>query len=320
MSIGIVDLKLTLSDKEFKSGMKKAVGSIKSGVGQMKNILMGAMLGQYLFAGANDAIDAVVLQIQTKLNLIDQGISEIGVDAIMEIAEGFELMGYNAEVAGNTIAELIVSGKALGLKTVGIYLTKQETSFITAASAAERYAWVMENIPKKLAGMSDMLPDQIEQFIQMRKTMDDLKEAMGTTFLSVIQKITDAFGGIIPAMKTVIIAFTAYKTAIILGNVGIGISKSIAAGGSFMAPIAITMGASALLAIGAMVGGASLAISALNQVGSNNGNVDNTITASAVRPPTIVIVTDRYGQTQKALTERSGGNSSSVQTSFGSNK
>ena len=55
--------------------------------------------------------------------------------------------------------------------------------------------------------------------IKMRKTMDDLKEAMGSTFLKVVQGITDAFGGIIPAMKTAIIAYTAYKTAMIIGNV-----------------------------------------------------------------------------------------------------
>ena len=78
--------------------------------------------------------------------------------------------------------------------------------------------------------MGNTLPDNIQNMIKMRKTMDDLKKAMGSTFLGVIQSITDAFGGIIPAMKTAIIAFAAYKTAMIIGNVAIGISKAIALG------------------------------------------------------------------------------------------
>jgi hypothetical protein len=230
MSIGIADIKLTLSDREFKTGMTKAANSVKAGIGNMKTMLIGAALGQYLFAGANDAIDAAVRQVKTKMNLADMGFSEDQVDPIMKMAESFELMGYNAEQAGNTIAELIVSGKALGMKSIGVFLTKEEQAFITAASSAERYAWVMENLPSKLQGMSDMLPDQIESFITMRKTMDDLKETLGSTFLTVIQNITNAFGGIVPAMKTAIIAFTAYKTAMIVGNVAIGISKAIALG------------------------------------------------------------------------------------------
>ena len=320
MAIGIADIKLTLSDKEFKTGMSKAVNSVKAGIGSMKTMLLGAALGQYLFAGANDAIDAAVRQVKTKMNLADMGFSDEQIDPVMKMAESFELMGYNAEQAGNTIAELIVSGKALGMKSIGVYLTKEEQAFITAASSAERYAWVMENLPSKLQGMHDMLPDQIESFIEMRTTKDDLKEALGSTFLTVIQKITDAFGGIVPAMKTAIIAFTAYKTAMILGNVGIGISKAIATGSVFAAPAAIAMGAAALASIGAMIGGAGLAISSLNAVDAANQAAtagSTSPTAPAINPPTVVIVKDKYGETQKALGERNGGNGGNIQTSYG---
>ena len=54
MSIGIADIKLTLSDREFKTGMTKAANSVKAGIGNMKTMLIGAALGQYLFAGANE--------------------------------------------------------------------------------------------------------------------------------------------------------------------------------------------------------------------------------------------------------------------------
>ena len=52
MALGVVSLKLTLSDQEFKTSMNRAVNQVKSSVNLMKNVLVAAQLGRYLFSGA----------------------------------------------------------------------------------------------------------------------------------------------------------------------------------------------------------------------------------------------------------------------------
>lgn len=316
MAIGEVLLKLGLIDKDFKKGLSKAQDQVAKSVNKMKNIMMSAALGQYLFAGANDAINSAVDQVKAKLNLLNQGLTDMQIKPIMDMAESFELMGYNAESASIAISEMIVTGKAMSLKSIGVVLDKDTQSMLAAATAAERYEWAIKNIPTYLEGMTDMLPDNIKNMIEMRKTMDDLKKAMGTSFLSVIHGVVNAFGGIVPAMKTALLALTAYKTAMILGNVGIGISKSIAVGGTFAAPVAIAMGVSALATIGVMMGGAGLALGALNSLESPS-TTSSSSSSSNSHGTQVVIVKDKFGETQKVVSESSGGNSSNVQTSFG---
>lgn len=314
MAIGEIMLSLGLIDKEFQTGLGKAENHLKKTLGNMKTMVIGAALGSYLMSGANDAINAAVDQMYAKLNLMNQGLSEAQYESIAKMAEQFELLGSNAETAQLKITEFVLQGKAVGLKELGIYLDEETIAMTKNMDAAQRLQFVMSEFPNYLQGMSDMLPDNVENMIKMRKTMDDLKEAMGTTFLSVIQKITDAFGGIVPAMKTAIIAFTAYKTAMILGNVGIGISKAIAMGSVFSAPVAIAMGAAALASISALIGGATLAVSALNSIDTPNTSTNDS--SSTSEKQTIVITKDKFGELQQVVTQASGGNSSSIQTKY----
>lgn len=230
MALASAILSLKLEDKKFKNEMDKSINQFQGQIGKMKNILVGAALGRYLLSGANDAINAAVDKVKSLITLTSQGFTKSQSQEILTMGESFELMGYNAEQASVAISSFIATGKGMGLKSIGVVLDQDTMSMLAAASAAERYKWAIEELPKYLESMGKELPDNILNMIKMRKTMDDLKEAMGSTFLKVVQGITDAFGGIIPAMKTAIIAFTAYKTAMIIGNVAIGISKAIALG------------------------------------------------------------------------------------------
>lgn len=315
MGLASAVLSLKLEDKKFKSEMDKSINQFQGQIGKMKNILVGAALGQYLLSGANDAINAAVDKVKAVITMTSQGLSENQSQGILNMAESFELMGYNAEQASVSISDFIATGKGMGLKSIGVVLDKDTMSMLSAATAAERYAWSINELPKYLENMQSKLPANIQNMIKMRKTMDDLKEAMGSTFLGVIQSITDAFGGIIPAMKTAIIAFTAYKTAMIIGNVAIGISKAIALGSVWSAPMAIGMGVAALASIGALIGGAGLAIGALNSIetptsttpseSSNNSQIN------------INVKGDKFGSIAEVV-ENSSNNNNTIQTNFGS--
>lgn len=321
-SIGKVLLALGLDNKELNGSLTKAENQLANSINNMKTILIGAQLGRYLLAGANDAINAQVDQMYAKLNLLNNGLTELQYDQITAMAEKFESLGSNAELAQLKITEFVLQGRGTGLKELGVYLDQDTLSMLKNASAAERLQFVLSEFPKHLQGMSEMLPDSVEDMLAMRKTMDDLKEAMGMTFLSVVKKLVDAFGGIPNVLKTAIIAFTAYKTAMILGNVGIGISKAIAQGGVFAAPVAIGMGAAALASIAALIGGASLAVSALNNIPSTNTQQtqDNTATVTDnlnnAANVNVTITNDRYGQMEQ-VKEKSNGIITNTQSKFG---
>lgn len=315
MGLTTAILSLKLEDKKFKSEMDKSINQFQGQIGKMKNILVGAALGRYLMAGANDAINDALAKVKAVVTMTAQGFSKSQSAGILNMAESFELMGYNAEQASVAISDFITTGKGMGLKSIGVVLDKDTMSMLAAASAAERYKWAIEELPKYLESMGNTLPDNIQNMIKMRKTMDDLKKAMGSTFLGVIQSITDAFGGIIPAMKTAIIAFAAYKTAMIIGNVAIGISKAIALGTVWSAPMAIGMGVAALASLGALIGGAGLAIGALNSIetptsttaseSSNNSQIN------------INVKGDKFGSIAEVV-ENSSNNNNTIQTNFGS--
>ena len=315
MALASAILSLKLGDKKFKNEMDKSINQFQGQIGKMKNILVGAALGRYLLSGANDAIDAAVDKVKSLITLTSQGFTKNQSQEILTMGETFELMGYNAEQASVAISSFITTGKGMGLKSIGVVLDRDTMSMLAAASAAERYKWAIEELPKYLESMGKELPDNILNMIKMRKTMDDLKEAMGSTFLKVVQGITDAFGGIIPAMKTAIIAFTAYKTAMIIGNVAIGISKAIALGSVWSAPMAIGMGVAALASIGALIGGAGLAIGALNSIEAPTPT--STTDTSNNSQININIKGDKFGSIAEVV-ENSSNNNNTIQTNFGS--
>ena len=182
MALASAILSLKLEDKKYKNEMDKSINQFQGQIGKMKNILVGAALGQYLLAGANDAINAAVDKVKSLITLTSQGFTKNQSQEIFSMAETFELMGDNAEEASASISDFITTGKGMGLKSIGVVLDKDTMSMLAAASAAERYKWAIEELPKYLESMGKELPDNIQNMIKMRKTMDDLKEAMGSTF------------------------------------------------------------------------------------------------------------------------------------------
>lgn len=323
MALGVVSLKLTLSDQEFKTSMNRAVNQVKSSVNLMKNVLVAAQLGRYLFSGAAQQAREELKQVQTAMSAMNEGFSKEMIQNLQPIIDKVDYLGVSADQAADSLYKFVLTGRTMNLQQLGIYLDKDTQSMLAAASAAERYEWALKNIPDKLDDIMNSLSPTTKAYYEFQKKADDVKKALGTSFTAVIVKIIDAFGGLTNTMKMAIIAFTAYKTAMILGNVGIGISKAIAMGSVFSAPIAIAMGVAALGSIAALIGGASLAVNALNNVpefdsstaiNSNSASGNNTINNS--QPQTIVVVRDKYGELQETV-DNSSNNSSSIQTNYG---
>lgn len=75
----------------------------------------------------------------------------------------------------------------------------------------------------------------------------------------------------------------------------------------------------AIASISALIGGSVLAGQALNNIPTpdavmNSGEKNNNNNFVST-----VVVRDRFGETQKVMSERNGGGSNNVQTSFGAN-
>ena len=323
MALGVVSLKLTLSDQEFKTSMNRAVNQVKSSVNLMKNVLVAAQLGRYLFSGAAQQAREELKQVQTAMSAMSEGFSKEMIQNLQPIIDKVDYLGVSADQAADSLYKFVLTGRTMSLQQLGIYLDKDTQSMLAAANAAERYEWALKNIPDKLDDIMNSLSPTTKAYYEFQKKADDVKKALGTSFTAVIVKIIDAFGGLTNTMKMAIIAFTAYKTAMILGNVGIGIAKAIAMGSVFSAPIAIAMGVAALGSIAALIGGASLAVNALNNVpefdsstaiNSNNTSGNNTTNNS--QPQTIVVVRDKYGELQETI-DNSSNTSSSIQTNYG---
>lgn len=319
MAIGTVALQLGLVDKTFKKGLKQATNEVKNSVNLMKNLVIGAKIGSYIFSGAEQAARENLKMIQTEMSALAAGFSQDMVNGLKPLIEQFDFLGVAADTASDSLYKFILTGRSMSLQTLGVYLDKDTQAMLTAMSAAERYQWALSNIPGHLQKITDKLDPSTKAFYEFQKRTDDLKKSLGVAFTGTLMGIVDAFGGVTNAMKIAIIAFTAYKVAMIVGNVAIGISKAIAMGSVFAAPIAFAMGAAALASLAALIGGATIAIGALDNVpspsstetsGKNETNVNVNVSQT----------TDRYGQVSKVVNQKSGGLSSNVQTHYGSNQ
>lgn len=318
-SIGTVALQLGLVTKEFQNGLDKATGILKNSVDNFKNILVAAKLGQYLMTGANEYVDNQLRVIYAELSALSEGFTRDQINALKPLAEQFEYLGIEAETATQAMQEFILSGKATTLKQLGIYLSDTTKEMLRGMDAAQRYQWVLENMPERINGLSEALDDETKQMLATRKTFDDLRESMGKVFLTTIGNIINAFGGLQNAMKAALIAFNVYKIATIVGNLAIGISKSVAQGGIFMWPVIAAMSVGAIASIGALIGGSVLAGKALDNIPSPDSTLNSSDKNNNNNFVSTVVVRDRFGETQKVMSERNGGGSNNVQTSYGAN-
>lgn len=317
MSIGTVALQLGLIDKEFQTGLSKAEGEVKKSVDNFKNIIMGAQLASYLFAGAEQYVDKQLTKVQADMSSLAAGLTQAQVDNIDKLGDSFEYIGIKSDEATESLTRFILEGKSTELNSLGIYLDENTKSLVSAMDETERYEWVLQNIPDRVNDVADALGDGTLNMIAMQKSADDLKESLGNTFLQVLNDIINSFGGLQNAMRVALAAFATYKIATILGNVAIGISKAIAQGGVFGAPVAIAMGVAALASIGAIIGASLTVGSAIDNMDSPTAS-NEPKTGYSETSQTVVVTNDRWGQTQEVIANRSGGNSSSVQTNYGS--
>lgn len=316
MSIGTVALQLGLIDKEFQTGLSKAESEVKKSVDNFKNIIMGAQLASYLFQGAEDYVDKQLTKVQADMSSLASGLTQAQVDNIDKLGDSFEYIGVKSDEATESLTRFILEGKSTELNSLGIYLDENTKSLVSAMDETERYEWVLSNIPDRVSDVADALGDGTLNMIAMQKSAEDLKESLGNTFLQVLNSIINSFGGLQNAMKVALAAFATYKIATILGNVAIGISKAIAQGGVFGAPVAIAMGVAALASIGAIIGASLTVGSAIDNMDSPTSS-NEPKTGYSETSSTVVVTNDRWGQTQEVIANRSGGNSSTVQTNYG---
>lgn len=322
-SIGKVVLALGLDNAELDSSLTKAEKKMANSINNMKNLLIAAQLGSYLFAGAEQQARENLKLVQAEVSALAEGLSQEQIDLLAPIIDQVDYLGVAADQAADILYKFALTGRAMGLQQMGIYLDKTTQSFLTTATAAERVQWAIENIPSLLQEVRDKLDPTTTAFYEFQKKADDVKKALGTSFLGILVNIVNAFGGVTNAMKAAIIAFTAYKTATIIGNVAIGISKAIAVGTVWSAPAAIAMGVAALGALSALIGGATLAVNALNNVPEFNSNAATAqeketaaITETGDNKVVVQINSDRFGLMDEAK-EKSNGILVNTQSKFG---
>lgn len=318
-ALGTVALKLGLSDKEFKTQLNKSVDSVRKSVDQMKNIVLAAQLGNILFSAAQNKMQENLKLVQVELSALSQGITQDMINALKPLIDQFDYIGVGADQAAEALYKFILQGRTMTLNQLGVYVSEDTKALLAGMNAAERYAWALQNIPQHLTTVMEKLDPTTKKMLEFDKKLKDVKETVGMSFLASIMSIVEAFGGLTNVMKTAIVAFTLYKNAMIIGNVAIAISKTLAQGGVFAWPVAIGLGLSALASLLALDSAAGIAVNALNnipepgQVTAASQNASNSVSQ------TVVVVKDRFGETQKMVSERNGGASNNIQTSYGAN-
>ncbi|WLP85283.1 hypothetical protein [Mycoplasma seminis] len=313
--IGKVTLGVGLDNKSIDKTLKQMSKKFKRAVGDLKTMFIAQKLGSYLFAGADKSIQEYMAKARQIATLQEAGIGKEMSEKLFELSDNFEKLGYSAEVANDAFSQFIMTGKATTLQGIGIYLDKNTKSTLAAASAQQRLNYLLKDGNRLYGEQAKAMPKNIANMIKLKKSGEDLQKALGQVFLSTIEGVINALGGIKPAMISAIWAFTAYKTAMILGNVGIGISKAIAQAGVWSTPAALAMGGAALAGIGMMIGAAALATAAIS-----NSNIDAPIDGGSANVPepavNIKIVQDRYGSMQEV--QKASGSPRKAQTSYGS--
>lgn len=315
MALGVIALKLGLSDKEFKSQLNKSIDSVKKSVDQMKNIIVAAKLGSVLFTAAGNKMQENLKLVQIELSALNEGLTQNMIDSLKPLVDQFDYIGVGADQASESLYKFILQGRTMSLMQLGVYVSEDTKALLAGMNAAERYSWALENIPKHLTTVMDKLDPTTKKMLEFNKKLKDVKETIGMSFLSAIFSIVEAFGGLTNVMKTAIIAFTLYKNAMIIGNVAIAISKTLAQGGIFAWPMAIGMGTAALASLLALDAAAGIAVNALNNIKEPNSYTNTNTNTNTIQ--TVVVNRDRFGETAKIMTERNGGRANNVQTNYG---
>ncbi|UWV85410.1 hypothetical protein NW066_01655 [Mycoplasmopsis felis] len=125
----------------------------------------------------------------------------------------------------------------------------------------------------------DNIPENIRTMIELKKATEDTKKALGQSFMTVINSIVNAFGGLKSTLTAFLTFYALYKSAMIISNTAIGISKALALGSVFASPLAFGIGAAALSSLLAMGVGTGIAINSIqnSNIGENASNTGTDI-------------------------------------------
>ncbi|CAT05188.1 Uncharacterised protein [Mesomycoplasma conjunctivae] len=289
MALGKLVLKISAVSDQFDKEMEKVSNRIKDQVQNFKKHFNGLAITSFIFKGADAAINEYRAKMQLLSNFGSFGLSQA--EELTKISDAFERIGYSADVANQSFLEFVTTGSIKKLKTMGIFLDANTSQKLRNASAQERLNYVLREGMQEYQRQAAALPENIRTLTEFKKESEDLQKNLGMSFLSALTNITKAFGGLQNAMKIAIAAFTAYKMAMIIGNVAIAVSKALAMGSIFSAPIAFAMGAAALGSLLALGTGAGLAISSIGSPPGDNADADANKIPVAVQ---VDIKNDKY--------------------------
>ncbi|TDV23508.1 hypothetical protein BCF59_0497 [Mycoplasmopsis mustelae] len=304
MATSVVNIKLLLDNKQMQKELDKSVKQFQTAMSGIKSVMKSVNFSS-IFSYANSAIDEYMAKMRLAANLTSQGFSEASQQSLFNISDAFEKIGYNADTANDAFTQFITSGKATSLQTLGIYLDSNTKSTLAAADAQQRLNYVLEQGQSMLQAQQDKMPESIKTMIEFRKAGDDARKAIGTAFMNTVSNLINALGGVGPALKAAIAAFTAYKIAMIAGNMGIAIAKTLAMGGLFVWPAVAVLSGLALAQIAAIGAASGIAINSISAGPTPNmPQPDANVTKVYVD-----VSEDKYG---KEVRQRSGNNSGRV--------
>lgn len=138
MAVGHVNLDIKLRAKNLNTELGKIEKQFQSTVSGIKNMLIASKLGSFLLAGANDSINQYMTNMRLLAGLSESGLGKENGKRLLEIADGFENIGYNAEMAADSFNQFIITGKATVLQSIGIYLDQNQKSILATATAQDR--------------------------------------------------------------------------------------------------------------------------------------------------------------------------------------
>ncbi|UWD34053.1 hypothetical protein [Mesomycoplasma molare] len=292
-----------LKAKDINKKLNQIQRTIQNRMRSIKDFMVAAKLGSYIFAGADKMIQEYSAKMRTIANLNEQGFGRELSEKLFTLSNNFEKLGYSADAANDSFTQFITTGKATTLQSIGIYLDNKTKSTLAAADAQERLNWILSQGNNKLKEQQDAMPESIRTMVELRKNTEDAQKAIGQGFMQALSGVINMLGGVSNAMKLALAAMVSYRTGIILSNIAIGMSKAIAQGGLFGLIGAGVVAVGGLASIGALLGTSIIAGNALSNTGGKQ-EIPQAPTISA-QPIEINITSDRFGN---QITERNGSN------------
>lgn len=302
-----VEIGIKVNSQKAKSELERFSSAMRQSMQSIQGIFSSLNIGGTLLSGANASIQEYMSKMRLAANLTSQGFSKSAQEGLFSIADNFERIGYSADQANDAFTQFITTGRATTLQQLGIYLDSNTKSILSQATAQERLNYVLKEGNIMFQKQRDNMPENIRTMVELKKATEDTKKALGQSFMTVINLIVNAFGGLKSTLTAFLTFYALYKSAMIISNTAIGISKALALGSVFAAPLAFGIGAAALSSLLAMGVGTGIAINSIqnSNIGENASNTGTDMTTNV----SIQISEDRFG---REMTEKSGNNNGKI--------